>query len=891
MIARWTFYLGYAARSLRRSGRWTIFAIFCIAAGVATVVSLRTLGLAIGDTLISNARFVNHGDVSINNGAAFSFGNNGAQDGGFTPRQIENAQRWANEVGAQMTGWRRTNNLQITALDGTTVGRPQFVTTLLIDPATFSPAGEVTALDPAGVPLSQLLRGGREVVISATLARDQGIDVGDSVRISNTTDVFTVTGIVSPDLEASLENPIASFFGFAYLHIAQAEAVQLDPQPNNLSFGLPTTISADEAVDVLRRMGVNGQVRTLPQLLENYRTVSDILGRFIVVMGLGALLIGGVGIINTMLALVARRTSEIAALKTFGLTGRQIFTLFMTEAALLGIAGSVVGIAAGIALSGFVNQYGAQFLQQQLVWNIYPEALALGLMLGMVVTLVFGILPVLTANRIRPAIILRPDETHIPVVGVFHSVIALLLIVLVIGTAAGQIIGVWWVGIIGVAVTLILLGVLTLLLWLLVWLISRLPSFGIVDVQLALRNMRARRVRTATTLLALSAGMFALSSITFVGIGTRDILNFTVSQSLGGNVLVFPALSILSPTIAEGLLNTRLSTLEGVLHRTRLTTQTASIELVNGQEQSVEVPFFSDLPEDSRSGRGAQRAFSSLSLQARDSTNPNLSSGRLIAGRDLTPEDRGQRVMVIAQGGALGLGAAETIPLGAEVTMRFFSPGRRGSSSDGELVTFTVVGLVEASSFGFGQAFVPPDVLPGSGIPDFLVLDVVPERLNEVLLGLSELPFLFTLDLNFIDGVLTRFIAQFSAIPTVVGVLSLLAAGVAMANTVSLSTMERRRQIGILKAVGAGTGRVLGVMLLENTIVGLLGGAIGIGLSALGVAIMTQLGIGEAIPIPRDAVPTAIALVIAAVGIAVVSTMLSAQVAVREKVIEVLRYE
>lgn len=222
--------------------------------------------------------------------------------------------------------------------------------------------------------------------------------------------------------------------------------------------------------------------------------------------------------------------------------------------------------------------------------------------------------------------------------------------------------------------------------------------------------------------------------------------------------------------------------------------------------------------------------------------------------------------------------------------MRFFSPGR-GGNSDGNLVTFTVVGLVEASSFGFGQAFVPPGVLPGSGIPDFIVLDVVPDKLNEVLLGLSELPFVFTLDLNFIDGVLTRFIAQFSAIPTVVGVLSLLAAAVAMANTVSLSTMERRRQIGILKAVGAGTGRVLGVMLLENTIVGLLGGAIGIGLSALGVAIMTQLGIGEAIPIPRDAVPTAIALVIAAVVIAVVSTMLSAQVAVREKVIEVLRYE
>ena len=56
-------------------------------------------------------------------------------------------------------------------------------------------------------------------------------------------------------------------------------------------------------------------------------------------------------------------------------------------------------------------------------------------------TLVFGMLPMLTANRIRPAIILRPNETHLPGVGVLHSLIALLLVVVVIGGIAGQIIG------------------------------------------------------------------------------------------------------------------------------------------------------------------------------------------------------------------------------------------------------------------------------------------------------------------------------------------------------------------------------------------------------------------------------------------------------------------
>ena len=99
-------------------------------------------------------------------------------------------------------------------------------------------------------------------------------------------------------------------------------------------------------------------------------------------MGLGALLIGGVGIINTMLVMVGRRTEEIAALKTFGLKGRQVGALFLAEAFLLGVLGSIVGCVLGVILSIGVNQYGAAFLQQQLPWRIYPEALLYGVGLG-----------------------------------------------------------------------------------------------------------------------------------------------------------------------------------------------------------------------------------------------------------------------------------------------------------------------------------------------------------------------------------------------------------------------------------------------------------------------------------------------------------------------------
>jgi ABC-type lipoprotein release transport system permease subunit len=80
-------------------------------------------------------------------------------------------------------------------------------------------------------------------------------------------------------------------------------------------------------------------------------------------------------------------------------------------------------------------------------------------------------------------------------------------------------------------------------------------------------------------------------------------------------------------------------------------------------------------------------------------------------------------------------------------------------------------------------------------------------------------------------------------------------------------------------------------MLLENTVVSLLGGLIGIGLSALGVVIVSRFSIDLTILIPADSSLVTIALVVAAVLIAWVATLLSARPVVAERVTNVLRYE
>jgi ABC-type antimicrobial peptide transport system permease subunit len=887
------FYFRYAAKNLLRSGHWTTFAIFCVAAGVATVVALRSLGLAITDSLLSNLRQYNHGDINLSTvnsfgPLTFAFQTSADQRNVFTPAAVNQVQRWADARGARITPYSVVSNLQITNPAAQSLaGRPQFASSYLIDPQTFALATDIRALDPAGIPLRQLFTGGQEVVLSQNLAGTLKVHVGDTVRVSGTEKPFVVRGIVPTEAEASVNNILAAFFGFAYFDMRQAKTLQLPAEPNNMGIVLEEGAASEDietAVAQLRQLIYFRDANTTPWLLERNREVADMISRFIVTMGLGALLIGGVGIMNTMLVLVGRRTFEIAALKTFGLKGRQVAALFVTEAFLLAVIGSALGVVAGLFLSLAVNRYGEIFLQQHLPWRLHGEAILYGVGLGMVVTMVFGVLPVLTTTKVRPGIILRPNETHLARAGLLQTVAALLIIIITLGIIVGQILGPVVenfknlhvpnpiiLGILGVTLTLGFLGLLLLGFWILVWLVGRLPSLGSVDLRLALRNLSSRRLRTATTLLALTAGMFALSSITYFGLGAREVVRFRFSDTLGGNIIV---VSLVPPEIAQPLLNLRLAGQPGIQSTTQISASAGRITAVDGKP--IPIP-------EARSGIP-------LTMLARESTNPALRSGPVLSGRDLTPEDEGKNVVVLSEQSLL-----ESVLRGYTLEEMGIKAGSKITVRNGrQQETLEVIGIVGNSSRftpNIAGAYLPPGIPGLSSRYPINVLQVAPEHINDVLLALSTTPLILSVDVNFVDGLLQRIITQMSAIPTVVGLLSLLAAGVIMANSVSLATLERRRQIGILKAIGLKRKRVLWVMLLENTVIGLLGSLLGIGISALGVALLTTVGAGFTMPIPRDATTITVALVVASVGIAWLATLFSARVAISERVAKVLHYE
>lgn len=129
-----------------------------------------------------------------------------------------------------------------------------------------------------------------------------------------------------------------------------------------------------------------------------------------IVVGLAsiALLVGGIGIMNTMYMSINERTQEIGVLKATGATKRQIRTLFLLEAGLIGLVGGILGILIGIGISEAAILLVAEFADTVMLARGYDIPLILGaLTFSTLLGIVSGYLPARRASNLEPAEALR----------------------------------------------------------------------------------------------------------------------------------------------------------------------------------------------------------------------------------------------------------------------------------------------------------------------------------------------------------------------------------------------------------------------------------------------------------------------------------------------------
>lgn len=178
--------------------------------------------------------------------------------------------------------------------------------------------------------------------------------------------------------------------------------------------GVDVDVVANEIEKAMRRdrgleLGKEDfQVQTPQQILETLNTILTIVE--IVLIGIAAisLLVGGIGIANTMYTAVIERTKEIGVMKSIGAQNRDILLIFVIESSLLGLAGGAIGIAIGIGLSKLVEYLAFVYLGTILIKAFFPWYLIVGsLIFSFLVGTVSGFLPARQASSLKPVDALR----------------------------------------------------------------------------------------------------------------------------------------------------------------------------------------------------------------------------------------------------------------------------------------------------------------------------------------------------------------------------------------------------------------------------------------------------------------------------------------------------
>jgi len=149
-------------------------------------------------------------------------------------------------------------------------------------------------------------------------------------------------------------------------------------------------------------------VQTFEQLLETFSNIFAVVQGVLVGIAAISLLVGGIGIMNTMYTAVLERTKEIGTMKAIGAKNSDILWIFLFESGLLGLVGGAVGILIGIGLAKgteyvATTALGTPFLQASFPLYLIVGALAFSFLIGTA----SGILPAMQAAKLKPADALR----------------------------------------------------------------------------------------------------------------------------------------------------------------------------------------------------------------------------------------------------------------------------------------------------------------------------------------------------------------------------------------------------------------------------------------------------------------------------------------------------
>ncbi|MBY5464492.1 ABC transporter permease [Rhizobium leguminosarum] len=501
-----------ALRELRGGIRGFYIFLACIALGTGAIAAVNSVSQSITDTIASQGQELLAGDVR------FELNNREA-----TPQEIAFLEGLGTvSVSTGLRSMARKPDGSDQAL----------VEVKAVDDA-YPLYGKFVA-EP-DYPLAALLsgQGGTYGAVAAPLLLDRlGLAVGDELLLGNVK--LSITGTVKTEPDALSEG-----FGFAPRLLVSRQAL--------LASGLIQTGSLVEHAYKIRledkaaMSGIQARAskefpsagwairtsdRAAPSLTENITRFSQ----FLTLVGLTALIVGGVGVANAVRAFLDSKRTTIATFKCLGAPAQVVVLIYLFQIAIIALGGILIGLVIGALSPMFAAQFLAQFLPVSTTPTLYPGALLLATLFGILTTLAFAILPLGHAREVPATALFReqgfearhlPSWPYILLAALFMAALAGLAIL----TAYDRFIAVVFVGAIVFAFV-----VLRLVAALIAWLARRSPRVNSPALRLAIGNIHRPGALTPSVVLSLGLGLALLVTLTLIDGNLRQQLTGRMNE-------------------------------------------------------------------------------------------------------------------------------------------------------------------------------------------------------------------------------------------------------------------------------------------------------------------------------------------------------------------------
>ncbi|WP_306142064.1 ABC transporter permease [Roseibium sp. MMSF_3412] len=252
--------------------------------------------------------------------------------------------------------------------------------------------------------------------------------------------------------------------------------------------------------------------------------------QFLTLVGLTALVVGGVGVANAIRAYLETKREVIASFKCLGATGDFVFRIYLIQMLVIALIGIGIGLAIGALIPFAAAAALANVLPVQLAANIYPAELGLGLVYGLLTALAFALWPLGRAHDVPPTALFRDIVTGGTKLPRKRYLTATAIMVVLLAGIAVLLSHDKFIATVYISASAGAFVLLVLVARVIMMLARRLPSVRSTELRLAIANIHRPGALTPSVVLSLGLGLSLLVALALIDGNLRRELTATMAD-------------------------------------------------------------------------------------------------------------------------------------------------------------------------------------------------------------------------------------------------------------------------------------------------------------------------------------------------------------------------